>query len=155
MIRKNVAIVIRDLKSNGAERVAITLAEGFMEIGLNPFIICFKKDIQLPINKGVSVLIFSEKFFRWIPRRIRGILTAPFLDLFIKIKIGTPSLILSNLTVSVKVEKNIIGIRGTLEKKKLNFIASVTKSSEQLINFLKLTIVGVYEIITGTRGTDE
>ena len=56
---------------------------------------------------------------------------------------------------SVKVEKNIIGIRGTLEKKKMTFISSIKKSSEQLINFLKLTIVGVYEIITGTRGTDE
>lgn len=96
-MNKKIAIIIRDLKSNGAERVAITLAEGFLKHGLNPFIICFKKDIQLPIKKEIPVLIFSEEFFRWIPRRIRGILAAPFLDLFIKIKIGTPSLILSNL----------------------------------------------------------
>ena len=58
-------------------------------------------------------------------------------------------------SVSVKVEKNIIGIRGTLVKKKLSFISSITKSSEQIVNFLKLTITGVYEIITGTRGADE
>ena len=32
--------------------------------------------------------------------------------------------------------------------KRRNDFASVIKSSEQLINFLKLTIVGVYEIIT-------
>ena len=37
----------------------------------------------------------------------------------------------------------------------MTFIDSIIKSSEQLISFLKLTIVGVYEIITGTRGTDE
>ena len=58
-------------------------------------------------------------------------------------------------SVTVKVEENIIGIRGTLEKKKLAFISAIIKSSEQLLNFFKLTIVGVYEIITGTRGTDE
>jgi len=92
-----VAIVIRDLKSNGAERVAITLAEGFLSRGLNPFIICFKKDIQLPVKKEIPILLFSERFFRWIPRRIRGLIAAPFLDLFIKIKIGKPSLVLSNL----------------------------------------------------------
>lgn len=96
-MNKKVAIVIRDLKSNGAERVAITLAEGFLSYGYNPYIICFKKDIQLPIKKEIPLLIFSEKFFRWLPRRIRGFITAPFLDLFIKIKLGTPSLILSNL----------------------------------------------------------
>jgi len=94
---KKIAIVIRDLKSNGAERVAITLAEGFLNYGYNPYIICFKKEIQLPIKKEIPLLIFSEKFFRWLPRRIRGFITAPFLDLFIKIKLGTPSLILSNL----------------------------------------------------------
>ena len=37
----------------------------------------------------------------------------------------------------------------------MTFTDSIIKSSEQLISFLKLTIVGVYEIITGTRGTDE
>lgn len=96
-MNKKIAIVIRDLKSNGAERVAITLAEGFLSYGYNPYIICFKKDIQLPIKKEIPLLTFSEKFFRWLPRRIRGFITAPFLDLFIKIKLGTPSLILSNL----------------------------------------------------------
>ncbi len=94
---KKIAIVIRDLKSNGAERVAITLAEGFLSYGFNPYIICFKKDIQLPIKQEIPILFFSENFFRWLPRRIRGLITAPFLDLFIKIKLGTPSLILSNL----------------------------------------------------------
>ena len=96
-MKKKIAIVIRDLKSNGAERVAITLAEGFLSCGFKPYIICFKKDIQLPIKQEIPILLFSEKFFRWLPRRIRGLITAPFLDLFIKIKLGTPSLILSNL----------------------------------------------------------
>ena len=96
-MEKSVLLIIRDLKSNGAERVTITLAEGFLNKGYKPCIICFKKDIQLPINKEIPVIIFSERLFRWIPRKIRGIITAPFLDLFIKMKLGTPSLILSNL----------------------------------------------------------
>ena len=61
-MNKNIAIVIRDLKSNGAERVAITLAEGFLSAGLKPHIICFKRDIQLPINKNIPILLFSKKF---------------------------------------------------------------------------------------------
>lgn len=99
-MNKNIVIVIRDLKSNGAERVAIILAEGFLSSGFKPHILCFKKDIQLPINKNIPILLFSEKIFRWIPRRIRGLITAPFLDLFIKIKLGNPCLILSNLIPS-------------------------------------------------------
>jgi hypothetical protein len=73
------------------------LAEGFLSNGYSPCIICFKKDIQLPIKEEIPILIFSEKIFRWLPRSIRGRITAPFLDLFIRFKIGSPSLILSNL----------------------------------------------------------
>jgi glycosyltransferase involved in cell wall biosynthesis len=102
-MNKKIAIVIRDLKSNGAERVAITLAEGFLSNGYSPYIICFKKDIQLPIKEEIPILIFSEKIFRWLPRRIRGLITAPFLDLFIKIKLGNPCLILSNLIPSDRI----------------------------------------------------
>lgn len=102
-MNKNIVIVIRDLKSNGAERVAITLAEGFLSNGYSPHIICFKKDIQLPIKEEIPILLFSEKFFRWLPRRNRGLITAPFLDLFIKIKLGNPCLILSNLIPSDRI----------------------------------------------------
>ena len=57
--------------------------------------------------------------------------------------------------VNVNVIDNIIGIRGKIENKKLNFIESLRESSFQIYNFTKLTLVGVYEIITGNRGTDE
>jgi len=57
--------------------------------------------------------------------------------------------------VKVNVINNIIGIRGKIENKKLNFIESFNKSLFQIFNFTKLTLVGVYEIITGNRGTDE
>lgn len=102
-MNKSIVIVIRDLKSNGAERVSITLAEAFQSHGYKANIICFKKDVQLPVKKEIPIHLFSEKIFRWLPRRIRGILTAPFLDLFIRIKIGYPSLILSNLIPSDRI----------------------------------------------------
>ncbi len=58
-------------------------------------------------------------------------------------------------TVLVQVKDGIIGIRGTVEKNKLDFLDSIKESSMQLINFTKLTLVGVYEILTGSRGADE
>ena len=55
----------------------------------------------------------------------------------------------------INVIDNIIGIRGIIENKKLNFFESCKESVLQLIYFTKATLVGVYEIITGSRGTDE
>ncbi len=57
--------------------------------------------------------------------------------------------------VDVKVVNNLIGIRGTLENKKLGLIESSRESLFQLFYFSKSTLVGVYEIITGSRSTDE
>jgi len=69
--KRNIALVINDLKGNGAERVAITLAGGFREAGHSASIVCFKRHIELPIPRIIPVFIFSEKRFRWIPRSIR------------------------------------------------------------------------------------
>ena len=101
--QRNVVLVINDLKGNGAERVVITLASGFIEAGHRASIICFKRHIELPVPKSISVHIFSEKGFRWIPRRLRGLLTAPWLDRFIKKHAGTPDLVLSNLMPSDRI----------------------------------------------------
>lgn len=100
---RNIVLVINDLKGNGAERVVITLASGFIEAGHRASIICFKKHIELPIPESIPVHIFSEKKFRWIPRRLRGLLTAPWLDRFIKKHAGTPDLVLSNLMPSDRI----------------------------------------------------
>ena len=101
--QRNIVLVINDLKGNGAERVVITLASGFIEAGHRASIICFKRHIELPVPEYISVHIFSEKRFRWIPRRLRGLLTAPWLDRFIKKHAGTPDLVLSNLMPSDRV----------------------------------------------------
>jgi len=101
--KRNIALVINDLKGNGAERVAITLASGFREAGHSASIVCFKRHIELPIPKTIPVFIFSEKRFRWIPRSIRGRLVAPWLDRFIRRKVGIPHLVLSNLMPSDRI----------------------------------------------------
>ena len=101
--KRNIVLVINDLKGNGAERVVITLANGFIEAGHRASIICFKRHIELPVPESIPVHIFSEKKFRWIPRRFRGLLTAPWLDRFIKKHAGTPDLVLSNLIPSDRI----------------------------------------------------
>jgi glycosyltransferase involved in cell wall biosynthesis len=101
--KRNIVLVINDLKGNGAERVVITLANGFIEAGHRASIICFKRHIELPIPESIPVYIFSEKQFRWIPRRLRGLLTAPWLDRFIKKHAGTPDLVLSSLMPSDRI----------------------------------------------------
>lgn len=101
--KRNIVLVINDLKGNGAERVVITLAIGFIEAGHRASIICFKRHIELPVPESIPVHIFSEKKFRWIPRRIRGLLTAPWLDRFIKKHSGIPDLVLSNLIPSDRI----------------------------------------------------
>ena len=101
--QRNIVLVINDLKGNGAERVVITLASGFIEAGHRASIVCFKRHIELPVPESIPVHIFSEKKFRWIPRRLRGLLTAPWLDRFIKKHAGTPDLVLSNLMPSDRV----------------------------------------------------
>ena len=44
---------------------------------------------------------------------------------------------------------------GTVESNKLNFFESIIKSSVQFYNFIKLTLVGIFEMITGQRGTED
>ena len=55
----------------------------------------------------------------------------------------------------VEVINNLIGIRGVIDNKKLNVFDSLITSGSQLFYFSKATIIGIFEIITGSRGTDE
>ena len=58
--------------------------------------------------------------------------------------------------IKVDVIDKKIGIRGTIENKKLNYLTQLQRIFIQSNNlFSKATLVGVYEIITGSRGTDE
>ena len=57
--------------------------------------------------------------------------------------------------VDVLVKNKRIGIRGTIEKRKLNFFNSCLISSKQIYHFVKLTLIGIYEMITGSRGAED
>ncbi len=59
------------------------------------------------------------------------------------------------LTKTVKVVDNIIGIRGTTVEKKLNIVDATNEAFFQIINFTKMTLIGVFEIITGSRGAED
>lgn len=97
MTTKKIAIVINDLKGNGAERFAITLTEALQKHGHDARVFCFKSLTELEFAKPIIIHNFPMFLFRWIPRNIRGRFTAFFLDSFIKLKMGTPDLVLSNL----------------------------------------------------------
>ena len=56
---------------------------------------------------------------------------------------------------NVDVLDNLIGIRGTIDNKKLKFFESCKESLFQLIYYSKATLIGIFEIITGSRDTDE
>ena len=50
---------------------------------------------------------------------------------------------------------NKIGIKGVVEVQKLNIFDSMVKSANQIYFFVKITLVGIYEMISGSRGTED
>ena len=95
-IKRKIVIILPDLKGNGAERVAITLADEFINKGHDVHVILFKKFIELKSNYKFNIHIFKQHY-RWIPKSIRGQVIAPLLDSFIIKNCGIPNLVLSNL----------------------------------------------------------
>ncbi len=58
-------------------------------------------------------------------------------------------------TTSIKTIDGKIGIKGTSETSKLNFLNSCMTSMVQFYNFIKMTLVGIYEMISGQRGAED
>ncbi|TXH69504.1 MAG: glycosyltransferase [Thiothrix sp.] len=77
--------------------MVLTLADELQAQGHTCHIICFKRFQELRSKQVVPNHIFPLEFLRWLPRSIRGPLVAPLLDRFIRLKIGIPDLVLSNL----------------------------------------------------------
>ena len=50
---------------------------------------------------------------------------------------------------------NKIGIKGVVEVQKLNIFDSMVKSANQIYFFIKITLVGIYEMVSGSRGTED
>ena len=57
--------------------------------------------------------------------------------------------------VNIKTVDGKIGIKGTIETQKLKFFNSCVTSVGQFYNFVKMTLVGIYEMISGQRGAED
>jgi regulator of sigma E protease len=59
------------------------------------------------------------------------------------------------MVTNIKTLGGKIGIKGTLETRKLNIVSSCITSVQQFYNFIKMTLIGIYEMITGQRGAED
>mgnify|MGYP001595421127 CR=1 FL=1 len=95
-----IVLTIPTLQGNGAERVALTLATGFEKQGCEVHIILtLRNSIEVEYDGKFKIHHF-KRYYRWIPKLIRGRILSPFLDKFIFKQCGEPNLVLSNLILS-------------------------------------------------------
>lgn len=94
---KTIVLAIFTLQGNGAERFALTLAKGLVDMGHHAHIVYFKPIIDLPIPNGVQLHFFDYQKYRILPKFMRANIVANAFDKFVLKNIGTPDLVLSNL----------------------------------------------------------
>lgn len=97
MKMKKIVLAVFSLQGNGAERVVQTLARNLNAAGHEAHIVLFKDVIDLPLDPGVKIHNFPYKYYRMIPKRWRASIGAKAFDRFVKTRIGTPDIVLSNL----------------------------------------------------------
>ena len=59
------------------------------------------------------------------------------------------------MVTNIKTLSGKIGIKGTIETRKLNIVSSFITSVQQFYNFIEMTLIGIYEMITGQRGAED
>lgn len=94
-----VVLAIPTLQGGGAERIVINLATGFAQQNCEVHIVLTLKNLisfEFESNKQFKIHFF-KKYYRWIPKAIRGFILAPILDKFIIERCGNPDLVLSSL----------------------------------------------------------
>lgn len=98
MMSNNIVVLtIFSLQGGGAERFVLTLAEGFRQLGYEPHIICFKKQIDYD-NVSSPVHFLDYQSVRWLPKSLRHPLFAKRFDNYVHKHIcNNPALVLSNL----------------------------------------------------------
>ena len=89
--------VINRLKLGGAQRVVITLAHAIRDLGHEVHVICFKKSDELCGAENLKVHYF-DRGLSLLPQMIRNRVLARRLDAYIRNNIGSPNLVLSNLS---------------------------------------------------------
>lgn len=94
---KTIVLAIFTLQGNGAERFALTLAKGLVNMGHHAHIVYFKQIIDLPVPEGVKLHFFDYQKYRILPKFMRATIVANAFDKFVLKNIGAPDLVLSNL----------------------------------------------------------
>lgn len=98
---KVVLFVINCLQGGGAERVVLTLGQGFYELGYEVHILRFKPLVEYNLNDNLNYHLFKFKPYKLIPGiERRHKIFARAVDNYILDKIGQPDIILSNLVHS-------------------------------------------------------
>ena len=96
--KKKVLLVINCLQGGGAERVVLTLGQGFYDLGYEVHILRFKSRIEYDLNPNLNYHLLNFKRFKLIPKLERRDKVFAFVvDRYISKNIGRPDLILSNL----------------------------------------------------------
>ncbi|MGP5209861.1 glycosyltransferase [Psychrobacter alimentarius] len=96
--KKIALLVINCLQGGGAERVVLTLGQGFYELGYEVHILRFKPLVEYDLGPNLNYHVLRFKPYKLIPgaeRRDR--IFARAVDKYVLQNIGQPDLILSNL----------------------------------------------------------
>lgn len=95
---KKVLLVINCLQGGGAERVVLTLGQGFYELGHEVHILRFKPLAEYDLNPNLNFHVLKFKPYKIIPKALRpDKIFASTVDNYITKNIGQPDIILSNL----------------------------------------------------------
>ena len=96
--KKIVVLVINCLQGGGAERVVLTLGQGFYELGYEVHILRFKPLVEYDLGPNLNYHVLRFKPYKLIPgseRRDR--IFARAVDKYVSQNIGQPDIVLSNL----------------------------------------------------------
>jgi glycosyltransferase involved in cell wall biosynthesis len=95
---KIVLLVINCLQGGGAERVVLTLGQGFYELGYEVHVLRFKPLVEYGLSPNLYYHVLKFKPYKLIPgSQRRDKIFARAVDRYISQNIGQPDLILSNL----------------------------------------------------------
>ncbi|WP_201590803.1 glycosyltransferase [Psychrobacter fozii] len=102
--KKKILLVINCLQGGGAERVVLTLGQGFYELGYEVHVLRFKPRVEYDLNPNLIYHVLKFRLYKKIPgAQRRDKFFARTVDRYITKKIGQPDVILSNLDRSDSV----------------------------------------------------
>ncbi|WP_394210954.1 glycosyltransferase [Psychrobacter piscatorii] len=140
--KKIALLVINCLQGGGAERVVLTLGQGFHELGYEVHVLRFKPLVEYDLNSNLNYHILKFKPYKLIPgSQRRDKIFARAVDKYILKEIGNPNIILSNLDRADSIMSNsempniMYVIHTTLSlSHQANQTSESYKSKQKLIN---------------------